>query len=149
MMRAAFMQRCILCRIGSMKADPEGLGMDWDDFFPFALAIVAAFVLALKAVFDAGGVRGQLAGLTEKYWMLDHRLVRLNEQMERVAAPPGEAAAPPAEPTEPAAAPPIEAAVAAEEPGPVAAEPAEAAEAPALAEAAVPPAAAAPGRSWE
>src|SRR5229473_2667926 len=70
--------------------------MDWDDFFPFILAIVAAFVLALKAVFDARRVRGQLAGLTEKFWMLDHRLVRLNEQMERVAAPPDEAAVPPA-----------------------------------------------------
>src|SRR6266851_3705755 len=150
MMRAAFMQRCTLCRIVSMKADPEGLRMDWDDFLPFALAIVAAFALALKAVFDARRVRRQLAGLTEKFWMLDHRLVRLNEQMERVAAPPGEAAAPPAGPTAPEAAPPIEAAVAAEEPGPVPAEPAEAAEAPALAEAAVPPAAAAPpGRSWE
>src|SRR6266849_6501160 len=100
MMRAAFVQRCTLCRIGSMKADPGGgLRMDWDDFFPFALAIVAAFVLALKAVFDARRVRGQLAGLTEKFWMLDHRLVRLGEQMERVAAPPGEAVAPAAEPT--------------------------------------------------
>src|SRR5258708_13687917 len=110
MMRAAFMQRCTLCRIGGMKADPEGLRMDWDDFFPFALAIVAAFVLALKAVFDARRVRGQLAGLTEKFWMLDHRLVRLGEQMERVAAPPGEAAAPPAGPTPPEPPPPIEAA---------------------------------------
>src|SRR5260370_42657904 len=103
MMRAAFMQWCTLGRIAGMKADPEGLRMDWDDFFPFALAIVAAFVLALKAVFDAHRVRVQLTGLTEKFWMLDHRLVRLNEQMERVAAPPGEAVAPPAEPTEPAA----------------------------------------------
>src|SRR5258708_15635343 len=112
MMRAAFMQRCTLCRIGGMKADPEGLRMDWDDFFPFALAIVAAFVLALKAVFDARRVRGQLAGLTEKFWMLDHRLVRLGEQMGPVGAPPGRAAAPPAEPTQPGAAPPSRAAIA-------------------------------------
>src|SRR5712691_6287035 len=96
MMRATFMQWCTLCRIASMKADPEGLRMDWDDFFPFALAIVAALVLALKAVFDARRVRRQLAGLTEKFWMLDHRLVRLGEQPGPVSAEPAEAAEEPA-----------------------------------------------------
>ena len=67
--------------------------MDMEDVFPFfSLAALAGFVLALKALFDARALRTQLAGLTEKFWMLDHRLVRLAEQLERPAAPPAETA---------------------------------------------------------
>lgn len=56
--------------------------MGWDGSFPlFGLAALAAIVLALKAIRDARAMRAQLAGLTEKFWMLDHRLVRLAEQV--------------------------------------------------------------------
>ncbi len=119
--------------------------MDWDDVLPgFAIAVFAALALALalKAAFDARRVRTQIAGLTEKFWMLDHRLVRLAERIDRLEAAPGEAApiAEPAAPevSEPAVIP-VEAAAVAEEPAPP--------EAPA--EMPVPPVATAPRVGWE
>jgi uncharacterized membrane protein len=121
--------------------------MDWDDFFPFAIAIVVAFVLALKAVFDARRVRLQLASLTEKFGMLDDRVVRLGDQVER-SAPAQPTVPPPIDLTaEPVTATP-EPEEAAPQPEPVPVEPAAAPQEPALAEAAVPPPAA-PGRGWE
>src|SRR5215204_351430 len=58
------------------------VGMDWDDSFPFFLiAVIATFVLALKALLDARSSRAQLAALTEKFFMFDHRLIRLGEQI--------------------------------------------------------------------
>lgn len=129
---------------------PTGVGMDWDDFFPFALAIVAAVVLAARAIFDSNRSRKQLDALSEKFWMLDHRLVRLGEQVERLssAQPPPEA--PPAIDL---AAEPVAEAVEepAAEPEPVAPpEPAPPVEQPAMAAAAAPAAAGpVPGRAWE
>jgi uncharacterized membrane protein len=113
----------------------EGVGMDWEDAFPVvAIALVAAFVMAAKAMRDARASRLQLADLTEKFWMLDHRLVRLAEQFA-AAAQPGEAAAPEAAPAEAPQPAPVAAA-------PVAAEPAAVPEPPAtpVPEAAAPPA---------
>ncbi|MGE5268229.1 MAG: DUF2339 domain-containing protein [Thiohalocapsa sp.] len=111
--------------------------MDWDDFFPFALAIVAALGLAIKAMVDTRRLRLQLAELTEKFWMLDHRIVRLGEQLA-LPAPPAAAAEPPAMPPEPPLAEP-----------PPAPEPAVAAEEPVLALAAPPTPAPAAGPGWE
>src|SRR5579863_1387767 len=85
---------------------PEGVGMDWDDAVPFAI-MVAAFVLALKAVFAVRRVRVQLAELTEKFGVLDHRLVGIEERFDRFAATPG-AVAPGIEPAAPAAPAPAE-----------------------------------------
>ena len=67
--------------------------MDWDDFLPFALAIIAALALAVKAMFDARRVRLRLADLSEKFWMLDHRLVRFGERLDRLAPLPDAATA--------------------------------------------------------
>src|SRR6266851_5095963 len=101
-----------LCRTGlhGAKGWPPGLedvGMDFEDVFPgfviAGLALIAALALGLKAVVDAGRVRAQLAGLTEKFWMLDHRLVRLAERIDQLGAPPGAAAPPTAEPAAPMA----------------------------------------------
>jgi len=125
--------------------------MDWDDFIPFALMIVAALGLAIAALVAARQARRQAAALTEKFSMLDHRLVRLGEQIERLAPPAAEAAL--AEtPTGPVAAPPVETVAAAPQPEIVSAEPAAAAEAPPPTippPPAIPPAAGVPGRSWE
>lgn len=78
--------------------------MGWYAAFPlYTIAVIGAFVLALKAVRDVRAVRLQLVDLTERFWMLDHRLVRLAEQL--ATARPGEVAgapAPtPAEPSQP------------------------------------------------
>ena len=55
--------------------------MDWDDLFPvFAIAAVASFVLSLKSLFDVRTLRAQLAGLTDKLPMYEHRLLRLAEK---------------------------------------------------------------------
>ncbi len=122
--------------------------MDWDDFIPFALMIVAALGLAISALVRARQARRQIAGLTEKFWMLDHRLVRLGEQIERLT-PPAAEAAPPETPPEPVAAPLVETAAAMSEPEVAPAEPIGAGEA--LPPTPPPPAAppATPGRSWE
>jgi uncharacterized membrane protein len=114
--------------------------MDWADVFPgFTIAVFAALALAVKAAFDARRVRTQIAGLTEKFWMLDHRLVRLAERIDRLGAAPGEAA-PMAEPAAPLVSEP---AILAAEAAAVAEEPAAPAEMPA------PPVAAAPRVGWE
>ncbi len=123
--------------------------MDWDDFIPVALttgvalvaALAVALVLALKAVFDARRAGQQLAALTDKFQMLDHRLVRLGEEVTRLAVPL------PAAPEIPAAQPAVVAPEPEALPTELAAKP-PAAEAPAP-EAAAPEPAAAPGRSWE
>src|SRR5271155_2575215 len=103
-----------LCCPGRTKARvSEGIGMDWDDAWPgFAIAVLAALALALKAVFDTARLRAQLAGLTERFGMLDHRLVRLTERLDAGARPPETvppiepaAAVPAAIPVEPAATP--------------------------------------------
>src|SRR5689334_7989751 len=98
------------------------LRMEFDDVFPLlVLALLAALILAAKAAFDARALRVQLAGLREKYWLLDHRLVRLAELQQPPAAPPIE----PTPAAEPAAVPPEpEPAIAMEEPVDMAGEPA-------------------------
>ena len=78
--------------------------MNWDDAFPaFAIAILAALALGLKATFDAQRVRAQLAGLTQRFSTLDDRLVRLAERFDRLPAAPGADAplSPPAPPVPP------------------------------------------------
>src|SRR5204863_198984 len=127
--------------------------MDFEDWFgPFVIAILAALGLGVKAAFDAGRMRAQLAGLTEKFWMLDHRVVRLTERIDQWGAPPGEAA-PVAEPAAPIVPEPsadlAEAGVAPTEPPAVPEEPPTVSEEPALPETPVPQPAAAPGRNWE
>jgi uncharacterized membrane protein len=125
--------------------------MDWEDVIPgFTIAVLAALGLALKALVDAGRLRAQLAGLTAKFTVLDHRMVRLTERLDEAA--PGPSEAPVAEiepatpavtelaavPAEPAAAPP-EAEAAADDSVTVPGEPA----------APVPTPATASGRGWE
>jgi len=103
--------------------------------------VLAAFVLALKAYFDARRVRLQLGGLTQQFTMLDHRVAGLAEEFALLrGAPPSEAAPL----TEEVAPPP--------EPAPVAAEPAipeEPVAPPAPPPPPVPPAAPAPWQQWE
>jgi uncharacterized membrane protein len=128
--------------------------MDFEDVFPgfviAGLAVLAALALGLKAVVDAGRVRAQLAALTEKFWMMDHRLVRLTERIDQFGAP-GEAA-PVAEPIAPIvpepAGVPGEAVGIAGEPPAAPDEPAVPDE-PAIPETLSPQPAAAPGRNWE
>jgi uncharacterized membrane protein len=118
--------------------------MDFEDWFgPFVIAILAALGLGVKAAFDAGQVRAQLAGLTEKFWMLDHRVVRLTERIDLLGASPG-VAAPQAEPDAPVLEPAAEAEAAGS--GEEAPEEPAVPEAP---EAPTPQPAAAPGRNWE
>src|SRR5690348_15610604 len=96
--------------------------MDWDDLLPAALAVVVAvvaalalaLVLALKAIFDTRELRAQLAGLSEKLLLSDHRLARLAEEMTPPAPPPPATAAPPVAPEVPATATPEPQAVPAE-----------------------------------
>src|SRR5690242_5644237 len=88
---------------GTTPIGPGGVGMDWEDSFPFVLVgFIASLVLALKALRDARSSRAQVAALAEKFYMVDHRLFRLAEQMAllRGAAPEetppaAEVAAPP------------------------------------------------------
>ena len=78
--------------------------MAWQEALPFfVLAVVAAFAAIVKTWRDVHALRRQLAGLSEKFWMLDHRIVRLTEQIAALRS--GEAAAPPAAPEAPAAVP--------------------------------------------
>lgn len=120
--------------------------MDWEDAFPgVAIALVAAFVMAAKAMRDARASRLQLADLTEKFWMLDHRLVRLAEQL--AAAPPGAAAAAPeAAPAEAPQPPPVAAEPVGKEPTPT---PEPTADAALQAAPVPPPLPAAAQRHWE
>src|SRR5215472_13219047 len=63
--------------------------MDWDDLFPvFAIAAVASFVLSLKSLFDVRALRAQLARLTDKLPMYEHRLLRLAERIDGLATAP-------------------------------------------------------------
>ncbi|HEV2335479.1 MAG TPA: DUF2339 domain-containing protein, partial [Stellaceae bacterium] len=89
--------------------------MDWNDVYPgFTIGLVAALVIALKAVVDVSRLRAQFVLLTEKIASLDNRVLRLAERLDEVA-PPSEVASPiepaapavtelPASPTEPPAA---------------------------------------------
>ncbi len=118
--------------------------MDWEDWFPvFVLAVLAALALGVKAAVNADRVRAQLAGLTEKFRTLDHRLVRLAERIDQLAGVPGEAAPAPAAPVvpEPAFVPAEAAAV----PDEAQAVP----DAPGAPETPAPQQAAAPGNGWE
>src|SRR5215470_16027266 len=103
--------------------------MDAEDWLPWlaVLAIVASG-LAIKALSEARAARTRLQALTDKVWMLDHRLLRLDERLQTflplppttetptetqeapgaAAAPPEtELAGPPSEPIVPPAAAPI------------------------------------------
>lgn len=125
--------------------------MDWEDSFPFFLiAAIATFVLALRALLQARASRAELAALTEKFFMFDHRLVRLGEQIAllRGQAPSEEAAvAEPVAPAPPEPAPVVGQAPVPEEPAALAPE----AAAPVAPASAIPPSptAAATARHWE
>src|SRR4051812_14458967 len=68
--------RCAGC------ARSEEAGMEWDDAFPFLLlALVAAAVFAAKMRGQIRDLRLQYAGLTQRFSMLDERVVRLAEQL--------------------------------------------------------------------
>src|ERR1700704_5925607 len=78
----------------------EGVGMGF-------LMVLAAFVLALKAFFDARRVRMQLGGLTQQFTMLDRRMAGLAEEFALIrGTPPPDAAPAPEEAAPPAATPP-------------------------------------------
>src|SRR5215467_9214695 len=63
--------------------------MNWDDLFTvFAIAAVASFVLSLKSLFDVRALRAQLARLTDKLPMYEHRLLRLAERIDGLATAP-------------------------------------------------------------
>ena len=51
------------------------------------IAVIATFVLALWALLQARTSRAGLAALTEKFFMFDHRLVRLGEQIALLRGP--------------------------------------------------------------
>ncbi|HET6195309.1 MAG TPA: DUF2339 domain-containing protein, partial [Acetobacteraceae bacterium] len=116
--------------------------MDAEDAFPFFLiGVVLTFILALRALVVARSSRAQLAALTEKFYMFDHRLIRLGEQIALLRGPAPDQTAAAAEPVAPL---PPETAAAAKEP-PVPTEPAMvAADSPATVQPAEPAAAAAP-----
>src|SRR5579872_3131801 len=82
--------------------------MDWDDALPWFFVIsLAPFVMAWSALVGNRRLRAQVAALTEKLGMLDHRVFRLDERLEGGSAAP-DAAGPPPTPTvaEPAPAEP-------------------------------------------
>jgi len=91
--------------------------MDAEDTWPFFLiAAVVTFILALRALVVARSSRAQLAALTEKFYMFDHRLIRLGEQIALLHGQvPDETTAV----AEPVAAIPPEAVTVAEEPPPL------------------------------
>jgi uncharacterized membrane protein len=120
--------------------------MDWDDVSPlFAIAAIAAFVIALRASVVARELRLRLTALGEHFTLLDRRVEALGERLDRFA-PLSDAAA-----TESGAAP-AAAAAAAEPPAPPTPEAAPAAAEPPSEpqpQPAVPPAVGAPGPGWE
>ena len=145
--------------------------MDWSDALSLVIILaltlpimmIAAFVLALNANSATRRLQWQLAGLTERFGLLDQRLERLAEEFDRFAAAPGEPAPgiepEPAEiPAEPAAPAMPEPAGAAGESADVPEEPVAqaapepqpaAAPQPAPASQPVPASQPAPGRGWE
>ena len=75
--------------------------MDAEDWVPWlAVGLLASIALAVQALIQGASTRTKLRELTEKFWMLEHRLVRLDERLQTLAAPPAPAAeiAPPAQP---------------------------------------------------
>jgi len=116
--------------------------MDWDDvWLGFTIATVVALALALKAVVDGALLRSELAGLAERFSLLDRSVVRLTQRFDEGARP--SETAPPTEPP-----PPVVTA-----PTAISAEPAAIPEEPAArgepAEPAAPPPEPQPGRGWE
>ncbi len=89
--------------------------MDWDDALPWVFIIsLAPFVMAWSALAGNRRLRAQLAALTDKVGMLDHRVLRLNERLEGQAVP--EAPQPAPEPPVPEATPAAPSIAAPEEP---------------------------------
>src|SRR3954447_24799605 len=85
-----------------------------EDAFPFFLiGVVVTFILAVRALVVARSSRAQLAALTEKFYMFDHRLIRLGEQIALLRGQAPDESAAVAEPVAPA---PSEAVTLAEEP---------------------------------
>ncbi len=63
--------------------------MDWDDAFPWAfLFFIAPFVMAIRSIVVARRFKAQIAALTGKVAMLDHRLFRLDERLDGMTAGP-------------------------------------------------------------
>src|SRR5690242_21430661 len=100
--------------------------MDWDDVSPlFAIAAIAAFVIALRASVVARELRLRLTALGEHFTLLDRRVEALGERLDRfaplsdaAATESGAAPAAPAAAAEPAAPPTPDVAPAAAEPPP-------------------------------
>ena len=63
--------------------------MDAEDWLPWlAVALLASIALAVQALIQGASTRTKLRELTEKFWMLEHRLVRLDERLQTVGVPP-------------------------------------------------------------
>src|SRR5690242_21358728 len=89
-----------------------------DDLFPSAILVIAAFVLALRALFVSRGFRDRIGGIDQGFAQLEQRVAALADRVEggafalrEVASeaerPEPEAPEPAEVPTE-AAAPPVE-----------------------------------------
>src|SRR5580658_5807202 len=79
--------------------------MDAEDWLPWlAVALLASIALAVQALIQGASTRTRLRELTEKFWMLEHRLVRLDERLQAPPEPAGRPETAVAEftPTEPA-----------------------------------------------
>src|SRR5580658_4196816 len=70
--------------------------MDWDDWLFWTLLLfIAPFVMGIRSIVADRRLKAQIEALTNTVTMLDHRVFRLNEQLEGSAVP---GAAPPSEP---------------------------------------------------
>src|SRR5580704_7992126 len=64
--------------------------MDAEDWLPWlAVALLASIALAMQALIQGASTRTRLRELTEKFWMFEHRLVRLDERLQAPPEPAG------------------------------------------------------------
>ncbi len=64
--------------------------MDAEDWLPWlAVALLASIALAVQALIQGASTRTRLQELTDKFWMLEHRLVRLDERLQAPPEPAG------------------------------------------------------------
>ncbi|HEV8679569.1 MAG TPA: hypothetical protein VGQ90_09360, partial [Stellaceae bacterium] len=117
--------------------------MDFDEFFPWAVLVIAAFLLSLKAQLNTRRIRTQLVDMSEQFDRLDQRVGRLATRLDEIAPGADEAVAEAEQPVVPE---PIEPPEPVSAPAPVegVAEPPVAPEEPVA-----PQPAAAPGKGWE
>src|SRR5260221_39023 len=63
--------------------------MDAEDWVPWlAVGLLASIALAVQALIQGASTRTKLRELTEKFWVLEHRLVRLEGRLHTPAPPP-------------------------------------------------------------